>query len=61
MFQSSWPSKQNGTIDNSISVMGHHVINSIMWPNESQHILFQVSSPNEDNDATDDAVGITQQ
>ena len=31
---------------------------SITWPKESCHILFQLSSPNEQNDAIDDAVSM---
>ena len=35
--------------------------NSILWPKESCHTLFQLGSPNEQNDAIDDAVSITWQ
>ena len=43
----------------SVSCDGHTSANSIIRPKEYWHILFQLSSHKEQNDAIDDAISTT--
>ena len=43
----------------SVACAVHAGANSVTWPKESYHTLFQLSSPNKQNGGIDDAVNIT--